>query len=72
MQKKVEKIFFFCLKQISKCDTCFTPIFQGLFKNIIFRSVALVIKKVEGYLRFFLHTKVFLSPCTHIYIYIYI
>ena len=29
-----------------------TPIFQGLFKNIVFRSVALVM----GYFRFFLHT----------------
>ena len=30
-----------------------TPIFQGLFKNIVFRSVALVIKKLWAILDFF-------------------
>ena len=41
-----------------------TPIFQGLFKNIVFRSVALVIKKLWAILDFFLHTPDFLLPCT--------
>ena len=41
-----------------------TPIFQGLFKNIVFRSVALVIKKLWAILDFFLQTPDFLPPCT--------
>ena len=32
-----------------------TSIVQGLFKNIVFRSVALVIKKLWAFLGFFLH-----------------
>ena len=39
-----------------------TPIFQGLFKNIVFRSVALVIKKLWVILDLFLHTPNFLQP----------
>ena len=35
------------MTRISSC------IFKGLFKNIVFRSVALVTKKVMGYFRFF-------------------
>ena len=42
------KKYFFCFKQISKCDTCFYMYFQGLFKTIVFRSVALVTKKLLG------------------------
>ena len=42
---------FFCSKQISKRDTCSTSIFQGLFKNIVFRSVASVIKKLWTFYR---------------------
>ena len=38
-----------------------TSIFQGLFNNIVFRSVALVKK---GYLDFSLHRLDFLPPCT--------
>ena len=48
--KKVNKIFF-GFKQISKCDSCFYM--QGLFKNIVFRSVALVTKKLWAILDFF-------------------
>ena len=33
-------------KQISKFDTCFYIHFRGLFKNKVFRSVSLVIKKL--------------------------
>ena len=69
MPKKSQKMLqiFFCLKQTSKCDTCFYihfSIFQGLFKNIVFRSVALVIKKLWAIFDFFLHTPDFLTPCT--------
>ena len=39
-----------------------TSIFQGLFKNIVFRSVALVLKKLWAILDFFLHTPDFLLP----------
>ena len=42
----------------------FTTIFQGLFKNIVFRSVAAVIKKLCAILDFFLHRQDFLLPCT--------
>ena len=37
-----------------------TPIFQGLFKNIVFISVALVIKKLWAILDFFFYTLDFL------------
>ena len=37
--------------------------FQWLFKNIVFRSVALVRKKVIGYFRFFSQTGLFFH-CT--------
>ena len=40
-----------------------TPIFQGLFKNIVFQSVALVIKKLWTFKDFFLHTPDFLLTC---------
>ena len=37
-----------------------TPIFQGLFKNIVFRSVALVIKKLWAIFDFFItHSRLF-------------
>ena len=38
-----------------------TPIFQGLFKNIAFRSVALVTKKLWAILDFFSQTGLFLK-----------
>ena len=41
--KKMKKNIVFCFKQISKCDTCFYMLF---FKNIVFKSVALVTKKL--------------------------
>ena len=60
MQKRWKKCknIFFGLKQISKCDTCFYNHSQGLFKNIVFRSVALV-KNSYGLFKFFLYTPVF-------------
>ena len=39
-----------------------TPIFQGLFKNIVFRSVALVIKKLWAILDFFYTLQTFYRP----------
>ena len=36
-----------------------TSIFQGLFKNIVFRSVALVIKSSGLFLIFFTHSRLF-------------
>ena len=56
------KTYFFCFKQISKCacvthvSTC---IFQGLYKNIVFRSVAIVTKKLCAILEFFSQTQLF-------------
>ena len=39
-----------------------TPIFQGRFKNIVFRSVALVIKKLWAFLDFFYTLQTFYRP----------
>ena len=39
-----------------------TPIFQGLFKNIVFRSVAVVIKKLWAILDFFYTLQTFHRP----------
>ena len=44
-QKNVKNIFFFLNKYQSVTHVS-TPTFQGLSKKIVFRSVALVIKKV--------------------------
>ena len=40
-----------------------TFIFQGLYKNIVFRSVALVTKKLWAILDFFFHRPNFFPPC---------
>ena len=58
------KIFFFVKNKYQSVTNVSTFIFQGLFKNIVFRSVALVIKKLLAILDFFLHTPDFLPPCT--------
>ena len=44
---------FFLLNKYQSETHIPTCIFQGLFKNTVFRSVALVTKKVMGYFRFF-------------------
>ena len=54
------KIFLFCFKQISKCDTCFYIPFLRVFKNIVFRSVVFSQNKAMGYFRFFIHNANFL------------
>ena len=60
-QKNVKNIFF-CLKQ--SVTHVSTPIFQGLFKNIVLRSVALVPKKLWAILDFFFTDWTFFPPCT--------
>ena len=50
----------FCLRQISKCDTCFYTHFSRAFQKYSFyRSVALVIKKLWANLDFFTHSGLF-------------
>ena len=54
--KKGKKIkYFFCVKQISMCDTYtyFYMNFLKAFKTIVFRFVALVTKKLWAILDFF-------------------
>ena len=59
--KKMQKIvkncqkIFFCFKQ----SVTHVSIFQGLFKKIVFRSVALVTKKLWAILDFFIQTGLF-------------
>ena len=43
-----------------------TPIFQGLFKNIVFRSVALVIEKLCAFLDFFYTLRTFYRPVPYV------
>ena len=50
------QIVFFCLNKYQSVTHVSTSIFEVLFKNIDFRSVALVIKKVMGYFRFLFYT----------------
>ena len=50
----------FCLRQISKCDTCFYTHFSRAFQKYSFyRSVALVIKKLWANLDFFYTLQIF-------------
>ena len=51
--KKMLKIFFVVLIKYQSVTHVSTSIFQGLFKHIVFRSVALVIKKSWAILNFF-------------------
>ena len=46
--KKMKKIFFFVLNKYQSvlCDTCFYVHFSRAFKKIVFRSVALITKKL--------------------------
>jgi len=55
-EKKLFKIIF--KKNVTHVST---SIFQGLFKNIVFRSAALVIKKLCAILDFFSQTGLFTS-----------
>ena len=49
----MKKIFLFCFNKYQSATHVSTCIFQGLFKNIVFRSVALVTKKLWAILDFF-------------------
>ena len=52
-KSKIVKNIFFCLKQISKCDTCFYTLFSRAFQKYSH-------KKVMGYFRFFFtHSRLF-------------
>ena len=53
VKKNEENFFCFVLNKYHSVTHVSASIFQGLFKNIVLRSVALVIKKVVGYFRFF-------------------
>ena len=65
--KKWKKIFFFVLNKYQSVTHVSTCIFQGLFKNIVFRSEALVTKKLWDILDFFLHTLEFLPHAFYLY-----
>ena len=53
--------FFWGLNKYVSVTHVFTCIFKGLFKYIVFRSVALVIKSYRPF-EFFLHRPDFLPP----------
>ena len=58
----MKKIFSFVLNKYQSVTHVSTCIFQGLFKNIVFRSVALVTKKLWAILDFFSQTGLFFRP----------
>ena len=64
MPKKMFKIFFLFKTNIKVWHMFLHTFFKGFCKNIVFRSVALVIKKLWAILDFFLQTPDFLPPCT--------
>jgi len=84
IEKKIRSITFIvwvpnARKGYKNAEKCFkdkyqslrhvsTSIFQVLFKNIVFRSVALTTKIVMGYFRFFKHRLDILPPCTQPYL----
>ena len=54
---------FFVLNKYQNVTHVSTCIFRGLFKNIVFRSVALVTKKLWAILDFFFTDRTFFPPC---------
>ena len=60
MPKKFKKFFFW--NKYQSVTHVSTSNFQGLFKNIVFRSVALVIKKLWAILDFFYTLRTFYRP----------
>ena len=56
----LKNIFFVLNKYQTVYHVVSTSIFQRLFKNIVFRSVTLVIKKLLAILDFFIHRPEFL------------
>ena len=59
--QKIEKNIFFVLIKYHSLTHVSTCIFQGLFKNIVFRSVALVTKKLWAILDLLFHRPDFFS-----------
>ena len=60
--KKWKKIFFFVSNKYQSVTHVSLCIFQGLFKNIVFRWVcSFSHKKVLGYFRFYSQTELFLN-----------
>ena len=55
-------MFFFVLNKYQSVTHVSTCIFQGLFKNIVLRSVALVTKKLWAILDFFFTDRTFFRP----------
>ena len=53
------QIVFFCLNKYQSVTHVSTSIFQGLFKKIVLKYVALVIKKLKAILDFFPHSGLF-------------
>ena len=63
MPKKENNCFFvFVLNKSQNVTHVFKSIFQGIFKNIVFRSVALVIKRLWAILDFFYILQTFYHP----------
>ena len=60
--KKCKKYLLFCLKQISKCDTCFDIHFSMAFQKYSFQVCSFSHKKVMGYLKFFYTLQTFYRP----------
>ena len=55
----MKKIFFFVFNKYEYGTHVSISIFQGLFRNIVFRYVALVTKKLSAILDFFLKDQTF-------------
>ena len=53
MKKKIKKHLLICFNKYQSLTHVYTCISQGLFTNIVFRSVALVINKLWAILDFF-------------------
>ena len=49
VQKNVKSNFCFVLDKYPDVTHVYTYVFQGIFKTVVFRSGALVIKKLIGY-----------------------
>ena len=61
-KKDEKKIFFFVVNKYQSMTHVYKYIFQGLFKNIVFRSVALVTKNVWAILDIFFTDLTFFPP----------
>ena len=64
-KKDEKKIFFFVVNKYQSMTHVYKYIFQGLFKNIVFRSVALVTKNVWAILDIFFTDLTFFRPINY-------